>query len=66
MSVQGLMKRIAQYEARRHAYWIVLIGLLWITAWLGAIAVFSKSPVDEPLTEMELLVEEAHFYPIDL
>lgn len=66
MSMESVRGRIARYEARRHVRWLLLVGLLWVAAWLGAAVLFSMSPMEESATEAELLVEEAHFYPIDL
>lgn len=66
MSIDRLIQRLAEEEARRCARWLLIISVLWLSLW-GAHALFFSRPADKvSLSEIELLAEEAHFYPIDL
>lgn len=66
MSVERLIQRLAEYEARRSIRWLLIIAALWIASWGVNALFFSRSWEEAPLSEVELLAEEAQFYPIDL
>lgn len=65
MSVQDFMLRLDRYENRRALFWSVAVAALWCSLWLGLwYIIFQEGFV--PPVEVELLAEEAYFYPIDL
>ncbi|MEN3041450.1 MAG: hypothetical protein ABDH66_07950 [Bacteroidia bacterium] len=66
MSVEAILTRLTLYEYRRSLRWTVMIGLLWIGLWIASFLLLPSPPSEEPLSEAELLVHEAYFYPIDL
>ncbi|MCS7297837.1 MAG: hypothetical protein RMK19_08465 [Bacteroidia bacterium] len=65
MSSNLILERISLYEQRRSARWAFTILLLWLGLWGLQLGRFFE-PQEETLSEIELLVEEAHFHPIDL
>ncbi|MCS7153900.1 MAG: hypothetical protein N2253_06705 [Bacteroidia bacterium] len=65
MSVSEVINRLRQYEHYRSLRWAFIIGLLWVLIWGGVIVAF-LTPSEVEVSEMELLAEEAYFYPIDL
>ncbi|GEM_PF-6156013 len=66
MSAERLIQKLAEYEARRSMRWLLIIAVLWIASWGVNALFFSRSWKEAPLSEVELLAEEAQFYPIDI